>query len=106
MNTENIFGSMMRNPGSKRPVNENVVRNAISKGVEEGHFGLGTRTDSNVTCNYYKKMPEIQFSSDEVIIKNPVVPPNGSHPGTNSGTNGGLDGNTGKIDPESEREST
>ena len=99
--TENLFGSMMRDPGSKRPINENVVRDAISKGVEEGIFGLGTRTDSNVTCNYYKKMPEIQFSSDEVIIKNPVVPPNGSHPGTNGGTNGGLGGNTGKIDPRS-----
>ena len=93
--TENIFGSMMRDPGNKRPINENVVRNAISKGVEYGHFGLGTETDLNVECLYYKEVPEIQFSVDEVIIKNPVVKAGGTQPGTSADIGGGSGSNAG-----------
>ena len=72
-NTENIFGSMMRDPGSKRPISEDVVRRAIERGVIEGQFGLGTKSGSDVRCDCYKKMPDVLFSADEVIIKDPVI---------------------------------
>ena len=71
--TENLFGSMMRDPGSKRPVSEDVVRLAIERGVNEGLFGLGTKAGSDVRCDYYKEPPDVSFSADEVLIKDPVV---------------------------------
>ena len=71
--TENIFGSMMRDPGSRRPINEDVVERAIVKGVESGTFGLGTVTDSEIKCVYYNETPSVSFATDEVLIKDPVI---------------------------------
>ena len=87
--TENIFGSMMRDPGSRRPINEDVIERAIIKGVESGEFGLGTVTDTEMRCDYYKETPSVSFATGEVLIKDPVKisEPKNSHDDEN-GSNG------------------
>ena len=77
--TENIFGSMMRDPGSRRPINEDVVEHSIVRGVENGTFGLGTVTDSEIKCAYYEETPSVSFATDEVLIKDPVKEPPGKN---------------------------
>ena len=89
--TENIFGSMMRDPGSRRPINEDVVERSIVRGVENGTFGLGTVTDSEIKCVYYEETPSVSFATAEVLIKDPVKePPGKTH--TREGNHGGSGG--------------
>ena len=71
--TENMFGSMMRDPGSRRPINEDVVERAIVNGVERGEFGLGTVTDTEIRCDYYNETPSVSFATSEVLIKDPII---------------------------------
>ena len=71
--TENMFGGMMRDPGSRRPISEDVVERAIISGVERGEFGLGTVTDTEMRCDYYKQTPSVSFATGEVLIKDPVI---------------------------------
>ena len=88
--TVNMFGSMMRDPGSRRPINEDVVEQAIVKGVERGEFGLGTVTDSDIKCDYYKQTPPVSFATDEVLIKDPIIIPRPDQP-DGGGNEGGHD---------------
>lgn len=69
--TNNMFGSMLRNPGSRRPTSKNVIKDAIISGVEKKLFGLGIKTKSGVMCKYYGDTPTVSFADNEVIIKNP-----------------------------------
>ena len=71
INTGNIYGSMMRNPGSKRPINEDVIKNSIINGVEKGEFVLGIKVGTEVKC---KEPTDVTFASDEVLIKDYTPP--------------------------------
>lgn len=72
--TNNVFGSMLRNPGSRRPTGKKVIKDAIVAGVEKKLFGLGIKTESGVICRYYGDTPTVSFSDNEVLIKNPDIP--------------------------------
>ena len=87
--TENIFGSMMRDPGGRRPINEDVVERSIIKGVEKGVFGLGTMTDAGLKCDYYMETPSVSFATDEVLIKDPVIRKPAPEPPGPGGKRGG-----------------
>lgn len=71
--TKNVFGSMLRNPGSRRPTDKKVIKDAIVVGVEKKLFGLGIKTGSGVICRYYGDTPKVSFADNEVLIKNPHI---------------------------------
>ena len=71
--TRNIFRSMLRDPGNKRPTSEDVIEQAIVDGVIDGTFGLGVKTGASVECKFFKEMPRVTLTPDEVIIRNPVI---------------------------------
>lgn len=73
VHTNNIFGSMMRDPGSRRPVSEDVIEHAIVVGVEKKLFGLGAKTDAGTNCKYFGNRPIVSLAQDEVLIKDPKI---------------------------------
>ena len=94
VHTNNIFGSMMRDPGSRRPVSEDVIYDAIVAGVEKKLFGLGTEIDTGTDCQYFGRRPDVSFAEDEVLIKDPkIVEPTEHEPEKpeSEGTSGGSE---------------
>jgi hypothetical protein len=66
--TEQIYQSTLKTPGEPRYVNKAILENAISDGVLNGIFGLGILENNTPKCEYYKKMPPVSLSGNEVII--------------------------------------
>ena len=66
--TEQIYQSTLKTPGEPRYVNKSILENAISDGVLSGIFGLGILENNTPKCEYYKKMPPVSLSANEVII--------------------------------------
>lgn len=66
--TEQIYQSTLKTPGEPRYVNKSILENAISDGVLNGIFGLGILENNTPKCEYFKKIPPISLSSNEVII--------------------------------------
>ena len=92
VHTNNIFGSMMRDPGSRRPVSAEVIEHAIVDGVEKKLFGLGTETNAGTDCKYFGSRPIVSLAQDEVLIKDPKIeeePEPEEH--RSGGTLGGLE---------------
>ena len=67
--TNNLFESMLSTPGERRPVDRNVIEQAIRNGVIAGDFGLGELTDTGPVTKFFKNNPPVSFEPTEVIIK-------------------------------------
>lgn len=66
--TEQIYQSTLKTPGEPRYINKSILENAISDGVISGIFGLGILENNTPKCEYYKKIPPVSLSANEVII--------------------------------------
>jgi hypothetical protein len=68
--TRIIYESMLKTPGEIRPASKEVFIEAVKRGVSEGIFGLGIKTeDDKFECKYYKETVSPQLSEGEIIIK-------------------------------------
>jgi len=68
VSTEQIYQSTLKTPGEPRYINKSILENAISDGVLNGIFGLGILENNAPKCEYFKKMPSVLLSANEVII--------------------------------------
>ena len=66
--TSNVLNTMLSVPGELRPVNANVVKNTITKGVIDGEFGLGHMIGSSPSVKHFKKESSPCFEHGEVIM--------------------------------------
>ncbi|KEQ56705.1 ATPase AAA protein [Marine Group I thaumarchaeote SCGC AAA799-B03] len=67
--TSNLFESMLSTPGERRPLNKNVVEQAIIDGVFKGEFGIGTLENGNPVPKLIKKQTRVSFDPGEIIIQ-------------------------------------
>lgn len=67
--TQNLFESMLRTPGERRPTNRDVVERAIIDGVSKGEFGLGELENDTPIPKIFKKQPSVSFESGEIILQ-------------------------------------
>ena len=49
-------------------MNKAILENAISDGVINGIFGLGILENNLPKCEYFKKIPSVSLSANEIII--------------------------------------
>ena len=66
--TEQIYQSTLKTPGEPRYVNKSILENGISEGVQNGIFGLGILENDTPKCEYFRKIPSVSLSANEVII--------------------------------------
>lgn len=66
--TSDLLKSMLSIPGELRPINKNVLENAIIDGVIKGEFGLGEMEIDVPVARYFKKQPSISFEQGEILI--------------------------------------
>jgi hypothetical protein len=67
--TANLFESMLRTPGERRPTNRGVLEYAIVDGVIRGEFGLGELDNEIPIPKFFKKHPTVSFDPGEVLIQ-------------------------------------
>lgn len=67
--TDQLYQATIKTPGETRFMSRAVLAKGISDGVVKGLFGLGGLEDDKPSCIYYKEMPTLSFSNNEVIIK-------------------------------------
>ena len=70
IDTNQIYETMLRTPGERRPISKQVLENAIKDGVLKGEFGLGETENKKLVCKYFgnESYPEICFDPGEKII--------------------------------------
>ena len=67
--TSNLFESMLRTPGERRPTHRDVVEKAIANGVLNGEFGIGELVNNVPVPKIFKKQPTISFDSGEIMLR-------------------------------------
>ena len=71
VDTNQLYETMLRTPGERRPVSKQVLENAIKEGVLKCVFGLGELEEEKPICKYFgsKEYPNISFDPGEIIIR-------------------------------------
>ena len=65
--TEQLYQSLFRTPGETR-IDKKVLEQGINEGVRMGLFGLGELENDKPICRYFKELPSLAFSGNEVMI--------------------------------------
>lgn len=107
VDTSQLYETMLRAPGEKRPVSRDVLVNAINRGVLEGRFGLGDIEDGAPVCRHFKTACAASLDPGEVIIRAELCAPRDSEkdrkpkdPPTPSGTGGVQGGDKPPVEPD------
>lgn len=67
--TSNLFESMLRTPGERRPTHRGVIERAIIDGVLRGEFGVGEIENGIPLPKFFKKQPEVSFEPSEILLQ-------------------------------------
>lgn len=69
--TTQLYETMLKTPGERRPISRQVLEDAIKEGVLKEEFGLGEIEQEHPTCVYFgsEKYPVVTFESGEVIMR-------------------------------------
>jgi hypothetical protein len=69
--TSLIHDSMLKTPGERRTLGNDVLEQSFNQGVRQGFFGLGElQEDGKPICRFFKEDPgTISFSENEILIK-------------------------------------
>ncbi len=69
--TSQLYETMLRTPGERRPVSRQVLENAIKDGVLKKEFGLGEADGEKPISKYFGNgtYPTISFEPGEVVIR-------------------------------------
>lgn len=68
VNTATMYESMLKVMGSRRPVDKEVIKEAIRQGVSNKIFGLGSIVDGSAVCRHFGEDAQVEFTENEVII--------------------------------------
>lgn len=71
VHTEQLYQSLFRTPGETR-IDKIVLEKGINEGVRMGLFGLGEMENDKPICRYFKELPTLAFSGNEVMINEAV----------------------------------
>lgn len=68
--TDQLYETMLRTPGERRPVSRQVLENAIKEGVLKREFGLGETDGGKPLSKYFgnSTYPVVSFDPGEIII--------------------------------------
>ena len=66
--TLNLLNTMLSVPGDLRPANIDVLKEAISKGVKDGEFGLGYIVDGRPVVKHFKEDVLPYLEQGEVLV--------------------------------------
>lgn len=70
VHTATMYESMLKTPGSRRPVNKEVVQSGIMEGAKNGTFGIGKLDNGVPTCIHFNDdNATVEFSHDEIIMQ-------------------------------------
>ena len=71
VDTNQLYETMLRTPGERRPITKQVLENAIKDGVTKGEFGLGEVESGKPISKYFgnEKFPSVSFDPGEIIIQ-------------------------------------
>lgn len=71
VDTNQLYETMLRTPGERRPVSKQVLENAIKNGVLQGEFGLGEIENEKPVCKYFGNeiYPNVSLDPGEKIIQ-------------------------------------
>lgn len=99
--TEQLYQSTLKTPGEPRYINKTVLESAISDGVTNGIFGLGVLENDKPRCQFFKKLPSVSLSDNEILISETICiaqgeyrPPTGETAGGVGSTEQGYTGQT------------
>ena len=67
--TSNLYESMLRTPGERRPIDKKVIEHAIMDGVLNGEFGIGELVNGVPVSKFFKKSTQVSFESGEIILQ-------------------------------------
>jgi hypothetical protein len=67
--TANLYESMIRTPGERRPIHKNVIERAIVDGVLKGEFGIGELENDVPISKLFKKQTQVSFEPGEIILQ-------------------------------------
>ena len=96
--TSMLYRSMLSMRGSRRPINEAVVKDAIEKGVLQKTFGLGILVDGSPTCRHFGSGCQIEFADNEIIINASLCKETVTNQDSSSGGSSETGGETGGKD--------
>lgn len=67
--TANLYESMLRTPGERRPIHKTVIESAIIDGVQKGEFGIGELENGVPKLKLFKKPSQVSFEPGEILLK-------------------------------------
>ena len=67
--TSNLYESMLRTPGERRPIHRDVIEKAIVDGVLKGEFGIGELENNVPVPKIFKKQSTVSFESGEILLQ-------------------------------------
>jgi hypothetical protein len=67
--TKPLLEVFYKTPGMPRLSSKDVLKNAISEGVEKKLFGLGVLSEDGPVCKYFGTLAEPSFEEGEILIK-------------------------------------
>lgn len=67
--TSNLFESMLKTPGERRPTHRSVIEQAIIDGVLKGEFGIGELENGIPKPKLFKKQSSVSFEPSEIILQ-------------------------------------
>ncbi len=66
--TQQIYQSALRTPGETRLTGRSVLEEGIVEGVQSGLFGLGELQNDKPVYRYFRELPAVAFSGNEILI--------------------------------------
>jgi hypothetical protein len=73
--TKKILESFYQTPGEIRMTNEDILKDAIKKGVKDGLFGLGSIENGKPVCKHFKDDCSPELVEEEIITKKELCQP-------------------------------
>ena len=67
--TSNLYESMLRTPGERRPIHKSVIERAIMEGVLNGEFGIGELENDIPIPRLFKKSTQVSFELGEILLQ-------------------------------------
>lgn len=68
IHTAMLYESSLKTPCQPIPLNKEIFEKSIIEGVSNGYFGLGILENNQPICKFFKQVPLITFTENEVII--------------------------------------
>jgi len=75
VSTTDILDAFFKTPGEIRIFSDNVLRDCIREGVNQGLFGIGDLENKKPVCRHFKEEISPELVEGEILIKAPLCKP-------------------------------